>query len=176
MSMSRQSYADDSRIVPAEIRIFGEPAITNLASLPAGLTEYVGQAKALKATGAAKPTVGGSSFSNAADLAPGRWTDTVTVGETVLYRVRLEPGQRLRATLDTPAPKSSWSLGSTQTVTPDLQVYSWSRVQLRREYTVVQGDDAASLTVASPEVRVRNRELPTMGGGKINAASVAGDY
>ena len=176
LSLSRQSYADDNRIVPVEIRITEEPAITNLASLPAGLIEYDGKAKAVKATGATKPTVGGSSFSNAADLTPGRWTDTVTVGETVLYRVRLEPGQRLRATLDTPAPKSSWSLGDVQTVTADLQVYSWSRVKFTREYAVIQGDDAASLTVASPEVRVRNRELSTMGGGKINAASVAGDY
>src|SRR5215218_3906944 len=62
-------------------------------------------------------------------------------------------------------------------------LYAPSRVQLARKDGVLQGSSTASLTLASPQVRVQNREIEQSrnrnGSAGINAAwsaSVAGDY
>ena len=177
LGLTRNPLSSTTRTVPVEIRIAEEPPVTNLAALPEGLTTpYTGQGKKVTAGKSSKAALGGSSFSNADELTAGSWTDTVAVGETVLYRVRLEPGQTLRTTLEAPAPKSSWRLTGAETVLPDLEMYSSSRISLKRVTTPIQGNRAATLTVASPEIRVRNREYPSPTGSGVRSASVAGDY
>lgn len=175
LGLTRNPLSSTTKEVPVEIRIVEEPPITNVATLPEGVTSYTGQGKEV-AAGATKAAVGGSSFSNAEEVGAGSWTDTVAVGETVLYRVRLEPGQTLRTTLDAPAPKSSWRLEGAETVLPDLEVYTPSRISLRRVTSPIQGNRTATLTIASPEVRVRNREYASPTGAAVRSASVAGDF
>ena len=130
-----------------------------------------------------RPVLGGTSFTNAGMLEPGSWTDSPTTGETIFYRVRLETGQRLRVTAKMPASAKSWQLDAADAVTPSLMLYAPSRVQLARKDGVLQGSSTASLTLASPQVRVQNREIEQSrnrnGSAGINAAwsaSVAGDY
>lgn len=176
LGLTRNPVSRSTRTVPVEIRIAEEPAITNLSGLPESVKSYDGQGKKVTAAKSAKPALGGSSFSNAEELAVGSWSDSVAVGETVMYRVRLETGQTLRATLDAPAPKSSWELTGAETVLPDIELYTPSRVQLRRLFTPIQARRTAVLTVATPEVRVRNREYPSSTGERVRSASVAGDY
>lgn len=175
LGLTRNPLSGITRDVPVELRIVEEPPITNLATLPEAVTSYTGEGKKVGAS-SSKPVVGGTSFSNAEELTAGSWTDTVTVGETVLYRVRLEPGQTLRTTLEAPAPKSSWRLAGAETVLPDMELYTPTRASLKRVTTPIQGSRAAILTVASPEVRVRNREFVSPTGTALRSASVAGDY
>jgi Ca-activated chloride channel homolog len=139
---------------PVEIAVAEEPPIRNLAILPEPLTSYDDKGTAVEPSRPVRTILGGTAFSNAPVLASGTFTDSLAVGETVVYRVRLETGQRLRVTVDTPAPKSDWHLGSTEAVAPRLMLFAVSRVLLAQQYDVVQGPRTARLTAMSPEVRV----------------------
>jgi Ca-activated chloride channel family protein len=103
----------------------------------------------------------------------------VAVGETVFYRVRLDHGQRLRVSAETPAPKTPWHLGAAEVVTTRVAVYSPARVRLTEQWASLQGAGAVLVTAASPEVRVRNREVPPPASyldPTVTTAAVAGDY
>jgi Ca-activated chloride channel family protein len=67
-----------------------EHPISNLASLPELLTSYDDKAAAVKVSERVDAILGGTAFSNAPVLTPGTWTDSLAVGETVVYRVRFE--------------------------------------------------------------------------------------
>ena len=144
-----------------------------------------------KQTGSAVPgkkpvrrVVGGSSFTNAPLLTPGSFTDAPAVGESIFYKIRLETGQRLRTTVTAPSDRDGWDLTSTETVTVASLIYTPSRVPLTKQSGVLQGDNRQKLTANSPQVRVRNREIPhgrivgTEGDplAKASYASVAGEY
>jgi Ca-activated chloride channel family protein len=183
LSLQRRSLLNNRKSAPVELLIQTEPPIANLASLPSGLESYDGTGKAVPATKPEGSVLGGTSFTNAGTVKAGSWTDSPTTGETVFYRVRLETGQRLRVTAKMPASTKSWRLAAADAVTPTLMLYSPSRVQLARKDGVLQGNSTQSLTLASPEVRVRNREIgqSPSGTGSVGidaawSASVAGDY
>jgi Ca-activated chloride channel family protein len=129
--------------------------------------------------GSARPVLGGTSFSNSTQLTPGTWTDSIATGETVFYRVRLETGQRVRVTATTPAPKSSWRLGAADALTSRLVLSSPARSTLTVRQAPLQGKGAVTLTAASPQVRVRNREVPPPPNyldPSVTTASISGDY
>ena len=102
----------------------------------------------------------------------------------MFYKVRLETGQRLRTSVTAPSNRDGWDLSNTETVTVAAVVYTPSRVPQARQSGVLQGESREKLTVYSPEVRVRNREI--VHGGLVTTegealprasyASVAGDY
>ncbi|WP_344812947.1 vWA domain-containing protein [Microlunatus aurantiacus] len=183
LAVERRNYKG-AKSAPVEIVITGEPEITNLASLPGPVTSY-------KETGAAVPSkkpvrriIGGSSFTNAPLITAGSFSDAPAVGESVFYRVRLGTGQRLRTSVTAPSNRDSWDLSNTETVTVAALIYAPSRVPQTRQSGVLQGNGREKLTVYSPEVRVRNREI-THGGlvttegdalARASYASVAGDY
>jgi Ca-activated chloride channel family protein len=167
-----------------EIVITTEPEITNLASLPGPVSSYKQTGSAVPRKKPVRRTVGGSSFTNAPLLTAGSYNDAPAVGESVFYRVRLETGQRLRTSVTAPSNRDGWDLSNTETVTVAAVVYTPSRVPQARQSGVLQGDSREKLTVHSPEVRVRNREI--VHGGLVTTegealprasyASVAGDY
>ena len=179
LSLARQSPLGNEGPAPVELRIDEEPPITNLATLPGPERDYTGKADAVRPAGRTTTELGGTSFSNATEVTPGSWQDSVAVGETVLYRVRLEPGQRLRVSAETPAPKSVWRLGAAEALTSRVLVYSPARVALAQQYANLQGRTSARVTVASPEVRVRNREVfqpADVLEPSVTTADVAGEY
>jgi Ca-activated chloride channel family protein len=179
LSLSRGSAMGNSDDVSVEVLIAEEPPISNLASLPDPVTNYDGKADAVRPGRSARPRLGGTSFSNSTDVQAGTWTDSVATAETVFYRVRLETGQRLRVTAETPAPKSAWHLDAAEVVTTRVAVYSPARVSLIEQSANLQGAGTARVTAASPEVRVRNREVPPptnyLDPG-VTTAAIAGDY
>ena len=179
LSLARQSSLGNEDATAVELRIVEEPPITNLASLPEAESGYTGQADAVRAKGATPARLGGTSFSNATEVAPGSWRDSVAVAETVFYRLRLEPGQRLRVTAEAPGPKGSWRLDAAEAVTTRVLVYSPARVVLTAQQANQQGRQGGRVTAASPVVRVRNRELPQPANyldPNVTTAAGAGDY
>jgi Ca-activated chloride channel family protein len=179
LSLSRSSPLGNSDEVSVEVLIAEEPPISNLSSLPDAVANYDGKAPAVRPGGSAPSRLGGTSFSNSTEVDPGSWRDSVATGETVFYRVRLQPGQRLRVTAETPAPKSRWQLGAADVVTTRVGAYSPARVSLTQQTANLQGRGAARVTAASPQVRVRNREVPPPASyldPNVTTAAIAGDY
>ncbi len=168
----------------AEIVVSAEPEITNLASLPDAVSSYQQTGSAVPGKKPVRRVVGGSSFTNAPLLTPGSFADAPAVGESIFYKIRLETGQRLRTTVTAPSDRDGWDLTSTETVTVASLIYTPSRVPLTKQSGVLQGDNRQKLTANSPQVRVRNREIPhgrivgTEGDplAKASYASVAGEY
>lgn len=180
LSLSRRSAFANKKSNPVEIQVTEEAPITNLKSLPKPLTSYEEKGTKLGLGTSSRAVLGGSSFSSAESVGPGSWTDSMATGETVFYKVRLEPGQRLRTTLYAPAPKSSWSMSKLEALTAELRFYSPSRLQLTDQSAPMQGDRKVTVTATSPQVRVRNRENPWPqgfgSGTALGTASVGGDY
>lgn len=183
LSLRRRTSVDGARTAPVEIVVQAEPPIVNLADLPPGVSSsYDGRAEAVAATGPRRRVVGGTSFTDAPLLQPGAYADAPAVGETVLYRVRLQTGQRMRVTVKAPAPRGSWRLGAAEAVIPTLMLYTPARTRLAQQPEPIQGDAKARYVLATPEIRVRNREVgETPGDGEADLdsasmASVAGDY
>ena len=162
-----------------EVLIAEEPPISNLADLPEPDADYTGTAGAVRAATPSPAKLGGTSFSNSTEVKAGTWRDSVATGETVFYRVRLETGQRLRVTAETPDPASDWKLGAAEAITTRVNVYSPARVSLTEQSAALQGNGAVRVTAASPTVRVRNREVPPPASWlepNVTTAAVAGDY
>jgi Ca-activated chloride channel family protein len=179
LSLARSSPLGNEDEVSVEVLVAEEPPIVNLTSLPEAETGYTGEARAVRAGSPTPARLGGTSFSNATEVEPGSWRDSVAVGETVFYRVRLEHGQRLRVTAETPAPKTSWQLGAAEGLTARVNVYSPARVSLTSQLANLQGRGAARVSAGSPEVRVRNREVPPPASyldPSVTTAATAGDY
>ncbi|WP_198671556.1 vWA domain-containing protein [Desertihabitans aurantiacus] len=162
--------------IGVELVVDEEAPVVDQASLPDPVTSYDGsdsEGDPVEPSGGAEEVVGGVSFSNAAELTDGSSTDDLATGETLVYRVPLQPGQRLSATVEFPQEGSPWELGNFETATGVVRLLAPGRQQLVNRYTVLQGDRTDQITVSSPEVRIRNRES---GQTQIAAASVAGDY
>jgi Ca-activated chloride channel family protein len=179
LSLARSSPLGNEDEVSVEVLLAEEPPITNLASLPEPDAGYEGKASAVRPGGSAPARLGGTSFSNSTEVTAGSWRDSVATGETIFYRLRLEPGQRLRVTAETPAPKSAWHLDAAEVVTTRVNVYSPARVSLTEQTANLQGRGAVRVTAASPQVRVRNREVPPPASyldPNVTTAAIAGDY
>ena len=177
LSMSRYTQ-DRRRLAPVEILVSEEPPISNVASLTDGLDSFNGKGNAVTMAKPVRPVIGGTSFSNAAPVGVGSWSESVALGDNLLYRVRLEPGQRVRVSAQTPAAGSGWQLSVGQYVTPELGILSPARAVLTQQKVNLGSRDSARITATSPQVRVRNREITPVIGAKNQAstASIAGDY
>ena len=179
LSLSRSSPLGNEDEVSVEVLVAEEPPISNLASLPDPVADYDGRADAVRPGGSAPSRLGGTSFSNSTEVTRGTWRDSVATGESVFYRVRLETGQRLRVTAETPAPRTPWRLGAAEALTTRVNVYSPARASLTEQIANLQGRRSGTVTAASPEVRVRNREVPppvSYLDPNVTTAAVAGDY
>jgi Ca-activated chloride channel homolog len=159
LSVERRSNTGNKKAAPAEILVATEPPITNLGSLPGPIATYKVTGSSAPQKKPVKAAVSGTSFTDAPILVPGSYSDTPAVGESILYGVRLEPGQRLRASVTAPS-KAGWDLEPTDTVTVATVLYTPSRVPLTKQSVILQGDRRGRATAYSPEVRVRNREIP----------------
>lgn len=175
VAIGRSAAKTKAPAVPIELRVDEEPPITNLDELPGPLEDYSGEAKALSSA-KAQATLGGTSFSNAPTLAAGSWTDTIAAGETLVYRVPIATGQRLRATARFPLKGSDWSLTGATTVTPELRLFTADRSEVSSVNAVLMFDRSAALTRATPEVRSRNRQATGQGSDRVRAAATAGDH
>lgn len=180
-SLARASAMKASNGVPVELLVTEEPKVANLDALPESLADYDGAAaKTVAAREPVRAVVGGSAYSNAPRIGAGTWTDAAAVGETVVYRVPLDYGQRLRVTATVPDGRQDAGLTSGEAVTTHVNLMSPARLRLTTAYESAALDSPARVTVASPQVRVRNRETPlpitANSADDWSTASVAGDY
>lgn len=184
LSVERRSQGGNTKRAPAELVVATESEITNLAALPDPISSYAEAGRSVPNAKKARSAAGGTSFTNAPLLTEGSYNDAPAVGESVFYKIRLAPGQRLRSTVTAPSRRGGWHLDYTEAVTVATVVYTPSRVPLTQQHEVLQGNNRVKVTADSPQVRVRNREIPhgtsvtTEGDARANAsyAAVAGDY
>lgn len=147
--------------VGVEIVVTEEPPITNLAELPPGLSDTAVDRTPVAAAKRAESVVGGVAFSDAPVLRPGSYLSSIVVGETLVYQVPVQPGQRLRATLDTPAPDRKWGFEGPQ-IGAEVSLFSAKRAKVDvQSAEVLAGSPAKTVrtTAGTPEIRIRNREL-----------------
>ena len=182
-SLARQAPGGGADDALVELVVTEEPPVSNLADLPGSVADYDGKGRDVTTKKPVQEVVGGSGYSNAPVITAGSWSDTVTVGETVIYRVPLDYGQRVRATVDAPAGPEDAGLEEGFSVTTHLGLYSPARTAMTQLYANASAEEPAHLTAASPEIRVRNRETPLPANGNValveqdrSTASVAGDY
>lgn len=176
LQLRRAATGDENARV--ELAIFEEPPITNLSELPPPVKEAGEPGPVARQKGPGS-VVGGVAFSDAPLVEPGSYLDEIALGETVVYRVAVQPGQRLRATLDAPRPGSDWELGTdNEGVSPRIILLSPSRAEIANEFSVILRSQEARVTAGTPEVRIRNREFPdpNVSDNVVGAASLGGDY
>lgn len=177
--------------VPVEIRVLEEPPVTNLESLPGGITDIPKQpAKPLPAA-STNPTrvVAGAAFSDALMLEPGSYETEVVPGELVFVKTRLDWGQSAAFVVDGPDPSSPSVTRRTlfdhlevdaHVFAPDFSQMDTPEYQTPSIFVTTQGkvsrwgDPEIDLV---PDVRYRNRwDSPALYFGKSRGYSMAGDY
>ncbi len=184
VSVERPKGVDQG--VPVEVVYIEEPAVTDVASLPAALEPTAVEPFVAPASGAGTPVTGGGGFSDAVTLVPGTFRDTVLPAEQVFYRVRVDFGQRAALTVDAPEPGEKLELGSTSYTGFAVDVYGPDRATLTRTSgeprnagSLGPGTSTLELTEYTPEVRYANRTA--FGNGRysfvtLREASMAGYY
>lgn len=89
-----------SKTLPAEIQVLEEPPVGDLQDLPKAVEETP-DPKDLEASDPT-PVKGGTGFTDAPEVTPGTWTDTIEPGQVRVYRVRVDYGQTARFTVNGP--------------------------------------------------------------------------
>lgn len=167
--------------VPAQLLIIEEPPVANVASLPEPATRL--EPDLATATTPVTPVIGGGSFDDAPTVTPGTYTETLLPGEQVFYRVRLDFGQQLVATVDAPSPGTP----STPTfLRLRALLYGPDRTMFARSigtpyHTGNLDRDTSTVLIGgyTPTVLYRNRETLKPEGtitSARRAASIAGYY
>ena len=168
-----------TKTTPTEIQVIEEPRVTNLAELRKPAEDYAKEKK-LKA-GKAEPITGGLSFADAPEITEGTWVDTLVPGETLVYRVWVEPGQIPRFTANGPTdgfryPDESdlgtlWVDG--RGFGPDRQALT-DNFLISGSFSPTFGRDPKS--IAGPQVRWSNRFSDVFLQDEVRASSMGGWY
>lgn len=151
----------------AEILLTDEPKAVSGTGAAATPTEM----SALRATAAApKDAVDpGTGFGSAATLTPGTYPLKLKVGARIFYRVRLEWGQRLAATMTVPAKDSNF--GSPLALETTISTWSPQRVFLDIDPNDYNFGRGATLSTNSSEVKTIGTYTAAVRWGNRNADS-----
>ena len=173
----RATRVEGSGVKPLEVVYVVEPPVTDTTALPTAAEEGSYDVRAA-VTGPAAPAVGAPSFTAAPVLEPGRYRDSILVGETLFYAVQLDWGQQLVCDVQfAPSPAVSKALGFT-TPTAAVRVYGPTRERLADlsfnavDNAFYEEGRTAQVHVATPPVRYLNREASLY----AIAASLPGTY
>lgn len=181
LEVVRDTLNGNGGTVPVELLVAEQPEVTNRAELAGSVADYDGRGRRVAKAATVQDVLGGSGFSNAADIEPGSFADSVAFGETVLYRTHLDYGQKLRVTATVPSSRRV-ALDKYDLWIARLKVYTPSRVSTAMAQQKTTGDQPSiPFTVAGPEVRVNNDELALplsqdYDNPDASTASTAGDY
>lgn len=171
-----------------ELRIDEEPPVPSTLGLP---VPDKSEAKlpvtsTWPGTEHATPVVGGTTFSDAPVLKNGTYSDTIVPGERLVYRVRADFGQQVKA--DVHFPKAGPALtkalpdqGKLNAAYVYGRMYGPERFDMTVDHTIPNGvvsgyDDPSipsSFALTSPHIRYLNR---TADDNKLVGASRAGYY
>jgi len=146
-----------------ELLIVEEPPVPSTAALPAPVSEASWVAP--RVSGRAQKAVGGASFEDAATVDAGTFRSDIVPGETVVYRTRVDWGQRATFQIRFPrrGPTLAEALGSLE-VTAVVKAYTPTRGEI--DYNGAEGPGTTGLFyrgnpltvgVTTPEVRYLNR-------------------
>lgn len=168
--------------VPVRLLVMEEPAVADVSGLPAPVQQP--DPALAPATTSVTPVVGGGSFDDATTLGAGTYSDTLLPGEQVFYRVRLDFGQQLVATVDAPVPGTAPSPAylhlRSAVYGPDRARFSRALGDPHDQDALDQINTTALFGSYTPTVLYRNRDAKTTD-GHIEAtsrrdASIAGYY
>ncbi|HEY0238821.1 MAG TPA: VWA domain-containing protein [Friedmanniella sp.] len=180
LEVTRTTPGGSDASTPVELGVAEQAPVTNRADLPAPVAGYTGKGSRLPAQTGATPVVGGSGFSNAPAVGAGAWSDSIAFGDTALYRVPLDYGQSLKVTASLPGDKGRLPLTLSEGYIVRLKLLTPAHAQLVGVTEPHNGETAVHLSAVSPQVRVRNDEIPLPGFQNnepdASTASVAGDY
>ncbi len=180
LQVRRTTAGGSDASVPVELGVAEQPEVSNRGGLPGPVDGYTGEGFRLKAGATSTPVVGGSGFSNAPEVAAGSWSDSIAFGDTTLYKVPLAYGQTLKVTASLPGDTGRLPLTLSEGFIVRLKLLSPAHAQLVEQSAPHNGETAVHLSLTSPQVRVRNDELPLPGFQNFqpdaSTASVAGDY
>ena len=180
LEVTRTTPGGSGASTPVELGVAEQPPVTNRVDLPQPLAGYTGKGFRIQGRAKATPVVGGSGFSNAPAVADGVWSDSIAFGDTTLYRVPLDYGQTLKVTASLPGDKGKLPLTLSEGYVVRLKLLTPAHAQLVSVTEPRTGGTPVHLSAASPQVRVRNDELPLPLTQNYqpdaSTASVAGDY
>lgn len=145
-----------SKTLPAEIQVLEEPPVGDLQDLPKGVQETP-DPKNLKAS---DPTSikGGTGFTDAPEITPGTWTDTIEPGQTRVYRVRVDYGQTARFTVNGPTGGFRYPSDGLDSLDIVGALYAPDRTMVEDPSSGTYGGSYNSpSSVTTAEVRYRNR-------------------
>jgi Ca-activated chloride channel homolog len=147
---------------PLEVVYLEEPPVTDTAGLSAAAAEGDYDVAA-EVGGKAVPAVGAPSFTGAPVLAPGRYTDSILVGETLFYGVELDWGQQLVCDVRFGRSRAVDQALGFHTPTAAVRAYGPTRIELKDlafssvASAFYEADEPVDVHVATPPVRYLNR-------------------
>lgn len=184
LEVTREVNGKDVPPTPAEITLIEEPAVTARDGLPDPLPQSEWETtEPATFSSPVKPVVGGGSFSDAAAVETGTWSDTTMVGEELFYKVKLDWGQSASVKVQVPAGGSGFESSGNFTTrirsfAADRSSHNAVSMSEQRSALVYNGDTKVrTIDRVLPQVRYRNRELPP-GGDRtlLGDSSTAGWY
>lgn len=175
--VARVHYEPDTR-EPAEVRavellVGFEPGVTTTEGLPPKATDDAFEVELTTGSAPLEPVVGSPSMTSAPLVGPGRFSDTILVGETLIYAAELDWGQQLvcEPSLGTSAAVAEGFTGSPPVAWTRLfGPYRGRAIPTYRGETYT-GEEEVTDYKASAPVRYLNRE-----GRAPSAAAVPGTY
>lgn len=160
---ARVQYDADTR-EPAEMRavelLVGlEPPVTTTDGLPPATTEDEFDLEPTAGSGAAE-AIGAPDYASAPLLGPGRYSDTILVGETLFYAVELSWGQQLGCapTLGPSATVREYYSGTPPVLWTRLYGPYRGQASLSFRGETYEGDSEIGGRAVSPPVRYLHRE------------------
>lgn len=173
----RARYEPDTR-EPADVRavellVAFEPAVETTDGLPPAATDDDFDVELTTGSAPLEPVVGSPSMASAPQVGPGRFSDTILVGETLFYAAELDWGQQLvcETTLGASAAVADGFSGNPPVLWTRLfGPYRGPAILTTRGETY-RGEAEVSRSRTTPPVRYLNREESDR-----RAASVPGTY
>lgn len=120
------SYAEELTGTPFELVLSEEPPVADVAGLPPADQEVRWQRTPAPAT-AQTPPVPGSSISDAPTLEPGRYRTTILTGESQVFAVDADWGQRVQVTATVPPRRGALAEALSVSDSLDLQLLAPGR-------------------------------------------------
>lgn len=167
--VAKVTAPDVQGVQPLEVLVRSEPAVTTTKGLPPGFTEGSGfsdDAEGQAPSGEPVSVVGGPNFSSAPPTEPGRYSDSILMGETLFYRVpdvawgqqtvcdfTLGKSSEAQGVLDDKGfavPVRSGIFGPLKSPIPDASA--------TRNTVQYNGGEDAAVHVATPRVAYLNRD------------------
>jgi Ca-activated chloride channel family protein len=169
---------EGSGVKPLEVSYVEEPAVENVTSLPAAAESGEYDVKGDAPGGEPAPVFGSPSFTSAPLLEPGVYTDSVLVGETLLYGVEVDWGQQLVCDVQFGRSRSVNQALGYRNPTAIAQTYGPMRdsffdsSQIEKDRALFNASRPVQVHSVTPPVRYQNRT----GELGVTPASMPGTY